>query len=131
VHYVEDSGRYVYDPILNDMSPVADGNVAAIAPVLEEHGFAGKWAFRGAYEGGRCYGMSEAALAALYREADALLNVTGAQELPDEPRRTPRPIYVEADPFLGQVRAVQGHQPTIDALAGHDTHFSFGENLGQ
>src|SRR5207248_4665009 len=58
-HYVEDSGRWVYDPRLNDLSPDAEGNVAAVAPVLDAHGFAGRWAFRGNYAGGRCYGMSE------------------------------------------------------------------------
>jgi hypothetical protein len=131
VHYVEDSGRYVYDPTLKDMNPVADGNVAAVAPVLEAYGFSGKWAFRGAYEGGRCYGLSETALGELYREADVLLNVTGAQELRDEHLRIPRRIYVESDPFLLQVRAAQGDAKALAALAGHDTHFSFGENLGQ
>jgi hypothetical protein len=130
VYYVEDSGRYVYDPVLGDMTPVADANVQAVAPVLEAHGFGGRWAFRGAYEGGRCYGLSESALATLYREADALLNVTGAQELREEHLRCPRRIYVESDPFLTQVRATQGDEKTIAALAGHDTHFSFGENLG-
>ena len=46
-YYVEDSGRWVYDPVLNDMSGDASGNVAAVAPVLESHGFARRWAFRG------------------------------------------------------------------------------------
>src|SRR3954454_4985074 len=59
VYYVEDSGRWVYDPWINDLSPEASGNVAAIAPILDAHGFAGRWAFRGCYPGGRCYGMSE------------------------------------------------------------------------
>jgi hypothetical protein len=129
-YYVEDSGRYVYDPILNDNTPVADRNVATVAAVREEHGFGGKWVFRGAYPGGRCYGMSEAALQDLYRDADALLNVTGAQELREEHLRCRRRIYVESDPFAFQVRAEQGDAKVLAALAGHDTHFSFGENLG-
>jgi len=130
-YYVEDSGRYVYDPGLDDFTPEADRNVQAVAPILEAHGFAGKWAFRGAYEGGKCFGLSEGALRDLYREADALLNVTGAQELREEHLRCPRLIYVESDPFLSQVRAAQGDAKTIAALAGHDTHFSFGELIGQ
>ena len=131
VYYVEDSGRWIYDPDLNDMSPVADPNVAAVSAVLEGHGFAGKWAFRGAYPGGKCFGMTEQALRALYREADALLNVTGAQELREEHLCCPRRIYVESDPFLLQVRAAQGEAHAVATIAGHDTHFSFGENLGQ
>ncbi|MCL2769352.1 MAG: glycosyltransferase [Solirubrobacterales bacterium] len=130
VYYVEDSGRWVYDPWLNDRTPDASRNVAAVAPILEQHGFAGRWAFRGAYDGGRCYGMSEQELLRLYREADAFLNVTASQELREEHLACPRRIYVESDPFPVQVRAHAGDAETLEALARHDTHFSFGENLG-
>jgi hypothetical protein len=130
-YYIEDSGRYVYDPILNDLSPEAEPNVQSVAPILEQHGFGGRWAFRGAYPGGKCFGMSEDAILQLYREADALLNVTGAQELRSEQYTCRRRIYIESDPFAGQVRAAQGDKETLSALAGHDTHFSFGENLGK
>src|ERR1041384_6430227 len=81
VYYVEDSARYPYNPALNDFVPEAEENIKAIAPFLERYGFAGKWIYRGAYEGGKTYGMSEGELARLYGEADAFLNVTGGQEL--------------------------------------------------
>jgi hypothetical protein len=130
VFYVEDSARYVYDPRIDDVSPDATGNVAMVAPILEAHGLAGRWAYRGAYPGGRSYGMSEEAVLRLYREADAFLNVTGAQELRDEQLAIPRRIYVESDPFITQVRALQGDAACRAALELHDTHFSFGENIG-
>ena len=130
-YYVEDSGRYVYDPLLNDMTPEAASNVAAVVPVLEEHGFAGRWAYRGAYEGGHCYGMTEAEILRLYGEADAFLNVTGAQEIREEHMRIPRRIYVESDPFASQVNVVNGEAKAIAAMEAHDTLFTFGENIGQ
>ncbi|HKG26852.1 MAG TPA: hypothetical protein VKB09_14480, partial [Thermomicrobiales bacterium] len=130
VYYVEDSGRWVYDPRLNDMSPDASANVAAVAPILEAHGLAGRWAFRGAYPGGRCYGLPEEQLARLYRESDAFLNVTGAQEVREEHLACPRRIYVESDPFAYQVRAAQGDPVVVSLFEAHDTHFSFGENIG-
>src|SRR5262249_12221705 len=71
-YYVEDSGRWIYDPDRNDISPDADGNVRAISAILEAHGFGDRWAFRGRYAGGRCYGMSSAAISGLYRDAEAL-----------------------------------------------------------
>src|SRR3954469_17521299 len=67
VYYVEDSGRWIYDPRLNDISPDAGGNVAAVAEIFDAFGFRGRWAFRGNYPGGRCYGMEEAELLRLYR----------------------------------------------------------------
>src|SRR5882724_11202499 len=58
-YYIEDSGRWVYDPRINDITGDASGNIDAVAPILERYGLAGRWAFRGNYPDGRCYGMSE------------------------------------------------------------------------
>ena len=129
-YYVEDSGRWIYDPRLNDLSPDAAGNVAAVAPVLEAHGFGNRWAFRGKYPGGQCYGMTEQQILELYQTADAMLNVTGAQEIREEHMACPRRIYVESDPFAWQVRALNGEAKIIAALSAHDMHFTFGENVG-
>ena len=129
-YYVEDSARWIYDPQLNDMSPDATGNIQMVLPALEKHGFADRWCFRGKYEGGGCFGLAESDLNQLYREADGFLNVTGAQEIRDEHRAVRRRIYVESDPFVAQVKLATGDRGMIDLLAAHDTHFSFGENLG-
>ena len=129
-YYVEDCARWVYDPRLNDISPDASGNVSLAAPALEAHGFAGRWAFRGSYPGGRCYGMDDAAIRRLYGEAAALLNVTGAQDIREDQRACRRRVYVESDPFAKQVKADQGDAQAVAELRAHDTHFSFGENLG-
>jgi hypothetical protein len=129
-YYVEDSARWVYDPRLNDMSPDVTGNLQRVLPALKEHGFGDRWCFRGNYEGGQCLGLSEARLAQLYRDADAFLNITGAQEIRDEHRAIKRRIYVESDPFVSQVKVARGDRGMIDLLAAHDAHFSFGENLG-
>jgi hypothetical protein len=131
VYYVEDSGRWIYDPALNDLSPDATPNIEAVAPVLEAHGFGGRWGFRGNYPDGRCYGMTEERIRTLYKEADAFLNVTGAQEIRDEHLQIPRRIYVESDPFASQVNVANGNAATIAALDAHDAHFTFGENVGQ
>ncbi len=130
VYYVEDSGRWVYNARLFEFTPDAAENIRAVAPTLEAHGFADRWAFRGFYPDGKCYGMSEEQLRKLYKEADAFLNVTASQELREEHMAIPRRIYVETDPFAVQVKVAEGDQPTIKALDAHDIHFSFGENLG-
>jgi hypothetical protein len=131
VYYVEDSSRWVFDLKDFELTPEASANIALVAPVLDKYGFSGKWVFRGAYEGGKCYGMEEAQLTQLYKEADAFLNVTASQELREEHMRIPRRIYVESDPFNVQVKVLEGDVKTLSALAAHDIHFSFGENLGQ
>src|SRR5439155_20406044 len=120
--------RSVYDPRNDTMSGDASANVAVVAPVLERYGLAGRWAFRG--PGGRSYGMGDEQVARLYREADALLNVTAAHELRGEQLECKRRIYIESDPFSAQVLADAGDARTIAILDAHDTHFSFGENIG-
>jgi len=129
-YYIEDSGRWIYDPRINDFSPDVTGNLDVVVPVLKAHGFGNRWAFRGNYPDGKSYGMTEQQILDLYREADAFLNVTGAQEIREEHLRCKRRIYVESDPFASQVKVAQGDQGMISMLAAHDTHFSFGENLG-
>ncbi len=59
VYYVEDSSRWVFDVNDFELTPEASPNVEMVAPILERYGFSGKWVFRGCYEGGKCYGMSE------------------------------------------------------------------------
>lgn len=130
-YYIEDSGRWIYDPVLNDLSPDATGNLKAVVPALEKHGFKERWAFRGNYPDGRCYGMTEEQVLRLYREANAFLNVTGAQELREEHMACPRRIYVETDPVAAQIKVAQGNPETIAALKAHDTHFSYGGNFGK
>jgi len=131
VYYVEDSSRWVFDIRDFELTPEASANIDMVAPVLEKYGFSGKWVFRGGYEGGKIYGMSEGELAKLYKEADALLNVTASQDLREEHLAIPRRVYVESDPFHVQVKVLEGDVKTLNALAGHHIHFSFGENLGE
>jgi hypothetical protein len=130
-YYIEDSGRWIYDPRLNDFSPDPTGNLEAVVPVLKAHGFGDRWAFRGNYPDGKCYGLSDQQITDLYREAEGFLNVTGAQEIRDEHLCCRRRIYVESDPFVSQVKVATGDAGMIKMLEAHDTWFSFGENLGQ
>jgi hypothetical protein len=129
-YYIEDSARWIYDPTMNDLSPDAAPNIKAVLPALEAHGFADRWAFRGRYPDGKCFGLSDSQIDALYREADAFLNITGAQELREEHLACKRRIYVESDPFASQVKIALGDAGMVKTLAAHDTLFTFGENIG-
>ncbi len=130
-YYIEDSGRWVYDPKINDLSPDASGNISSVIPILEAHGFSDRWAFRGNYPDGQCYGMTESQILQLYKEADAFLNVTGAQEIREEHMACPRRIYVESDPFASQAKVANGDESMISTLEAHDALFTFGENIDE
>ena len=129
-YYVEDSARWIYDPSLRDSSPDAQPNIDAVAPILSEYGLGDRWVFRGNYEGGKCYGMTESQIAELYRTADVMINVTGAQDLWQEHLRCPVRVYLETDPVEAQIQIAQGNQRTIATLDQYTHHFTYGENLG-
>jgi hypothetical protein len=129
-YYVEDSRRWVYDPALGDFTPDPAGSIAAVVPALEAHGFGDRWACRAHALGGRCYGLGEDRLRAVYRDAVAMLNVTGAQEVREEHLVCPRRLYVETDPVGSQVGVAEGDAKMIETLAAHDRLFTYGENLG-
>src|SRR5258705_13042102 len=59
-YFLEDSGRWIYDPRLNDLSPDVTGNVEAVPPAPKQKGFAHRWAVRGNYSDGPSYGLSGA-----------------------------------------------------------------------
>ena len=130
-YYVEDSSRWVYDPALGDFTPDPAQNIAAVVPALEAHGFGDRWGSRVRALDGRCYGIGESRLRALYRDAVAILNVTGAQESHEEQAGGPRRLYVETDPVASQLGVAEGDAKTIEQLAAHDRLFTYGENLGQ
>lgn len=136
VYYVEDAATYVYDPVTHDRQADPSINVARIAPILAQHGFEGRWAFRTRFDWGenQSFGMSDAAVAELLKNSDAVLNVTGWHVLSEEHMQCARRIYVESDPFSLQVELADTNAETnADARANVDAHttlFTFGENIG-
>jgi hypothetical protein len=130
-YYVEDSSRWVYDAALGDFTPDPAGNIAAVVPALEAYGFAHRWASRAHALDGRCYGLSETRLRALYREAAAMVNVTGAQEVREDHRVCPRRLYLETDPVATQIGVAEGDAKAIEQLAAHHQLFTYGENFGR
>jgi hypothetical protein len=129
VYYIEDTDRWAYDSAVGDVVPNATPNVTTVASVFDAHGFANRWAYRGEWDTEGCYGMDETQIRRLYQEADALLNVTG-QDIREEQLVCPRRVYIESDPFASQVRINQGDSAEIARISAHDTHFTFGENIG-
>jgi hypothetical protein len=69
-------------------------------------------------------------LHSLYREADAVFNLCGAQELRPEHSNAHCLVYLETDPVANQIQVATGHLPTIEALAAHHYIFTYGANLG-
>jgi hypothetical protein len=129
VQYVEDTQRWPYDPAENTVSDDASAAVAYVAALMRRCGMKDRWAYRDVVDG-RVHGLSAEALGKTLAAADLLINLSGATVLREEHLRVPVRVYLETDPVLPQIEVAKGRAFTIDLLASHTHHFSYGENLG-
>jgi hypothetical protein len=65
----------------------------------------------------------------LFKSVDVVVNLCGGTVLRDYCLSVPVRIYLETDPVRPQIEVSQGRQFTIELLAAHTHHFTYGENL--
>ena len=126
VYYVEATGVWPFNATTDDCT----FPVTYISTLLSHFGFQDKWAYVATHSDGRCYGLSELQVKALYARADAILNLFGGTVLREEHMGCPIRIYLETDPVVHQIRIANGEQKYIDLVGAHTALFSWGENYG-
>jgi hypothetical protein len=131
VYYIEDSQRFPYNPTTWETLPDYTFAAQTLASLAQQYGFEERWGFCARYlDPVETAGLSHRRILELYREADAILNVCGAQELYPALLESDRLIYVESDPGLEQMAIDNGDEKSIAKLQAHHALFSFGENVG-
>lgn len=131
VFYIEDSARLPYNPETFEVNDSFEYAVKLLERLAREFAFKDRWGFCARYlPGNPGAGLSFKKVQQLYREADAVLNVCGAQELNDDLLANECIIYLDSDPGLEQIKIDQRDPETIDYLGRHAALFTFGENVG-
>jgi hypothetical protein len=130
VTYVEDTGKWPYDPFRQTVTDDATGAVKRLRKLLGRHGFGERWAFRNGACEDELHGMTAARLRRTLLAADALVNLSGVTVLAGDYLDVPVRIYLETDPVGPQIEVAQGRERTIALLAAHTHHFTFGERIG-
>jgi hypothetical protein len=131
VYYIEDSARLPYNPETFEITNEFDYTAHLLSRLAREFEFKNRWAFCARYLPRQpTAGLSLKKIRQLYREADAILNICGAQEFNDDLLASDRIIYVESDPGVEQIKVDNGRRTTIDYLGRHCALFTFGENVG-
>jgi hypothetical protein len=130
VVYVEDTGTWPYDPEADAFGDDAAPAVMRLQRLMEQAGFGGRWAYVDVARDDEVSGMTREALDEAVAAADVLVNLSGATVLKQAHLAVPVRIYLETDPVTPQLEIASGKQWTIDFLAEHTHHFSFGERLG-
>ncbi|MEQ1850388.1 MAG: hypothetical protein ABMA01_02235, partial [Chthoniobacteraceae bacterium] len=131
VYYVEDSARYVYNPVTH----AEDRDYAYAATTLDRlaelFGFQGRWSFCARFLPELpTAGLPLKRVRELYRDADAILSICGAQEFNEDLLVSQNLIYIESDPGLEQIRVDNGEEKASARLLRHRERFTFGENIG-
>ena len=129
VYYVEWRGNWLPDPI--DSALDAGWPRVMVGNVLRQYGFEGRWICRADFiEAGRTFGdLPVDELPRLYREAEAVINLTASHTLEGDQLCSRRRVYLETDPGTPQVRLSAGDARMWELVAAHTHHFTFGENL--
>jgi hypothetical protein len=131
VWYVEDSESLIYSPVTYWRITDYAANVKHLARFMESISLENRWIFRPPGVWDFSLGATDLdGLAKLYREADAVLNLCGAQELRAEHDAIRCLIYLQTDPTADQVRVANGDPEIIRELDAYGHLFSYGENLG-
>src|SRR5213596_3191961 len=132
VYYVEDSARLPYNPETFEINNEFDYAARLLNRLSQEFGFKRRWGFCARYlPGTPTAGFSLKKIRQLYRDADAILNVCGAQEFNDDLLVSDRILYIESDPGVEQIKIDKGVTSTVEYLQRHYALFTFGENIGR
>ncbi len=129
VHYLEDTGGWVYDAVRETYIPDPTRNLATVSTALARHGFQGRVGFRD--KSGEYLGVSTAECIDLLRNADAVINLCGALDPAEEHANARCPVYVGTDPGQFQVKLQQGDPKTLRCVASHKLFFTYAWNLGR
>jgi hypothetical protein len=131
VYYIEDSARLPYNPQTFEVNNEFDYAAQVLDRLSHEFGFRNRWGFCARYlPRNPTAGLPLKRIRQLYREADAILNICGAQELNDDLLVSDRILYIESDPGVEQIKIDKRVRSTVDYLRQHRALFTFGENIG-
>ena len=131
VYYIEDSARLPDNPQTFEVNNEFDYAACVLDRLSQEFGFRNRWGFCARYlPRNPTSGLPLKKIRQLYREADAILNICGAQELNDDLLVSDRILYIESDPGVEQIKIDKSVKSTIEYLRRHRALFTFGENIG-
>jgi hypothetical protein len=128
VFYVEDTGAWPYDPEHNTVTDDPGYTVRYLGELLRRVGLDDSWAYVAPHR--TVHGSSATTIARALAEAEVIVNLTGATVLREEHLQVPIRVYLETDPVAPQIEVAQRAPFTVELLAGHTHHLTFGENLG-
>ena len=138
VLYLEDTGRWVYDPVLQTFTESGRTNAELLAKLIVklEPALKDRWYVRDA--AGNTFGKSPGEVAEFCRSADLFIHVSASCWMREEYFAAKRVVFIDSDPIYTQSAVphyVDGTvndlaRSQVDMLRRHHVHFTFAENIG-
>ena len=138
VLYVEDCGRWCYDPEKQTFVEDSERNAAYLADHLArlDPELGGRWFFRDV--SGKTYGRGWERVVEFCRSADLFINVSNSCLVREEYFAAARTAFIDSDPMYTQASVRKSEeiddgaaaQERLENLCRHDVFFTFGENVG-
>jgi hypothetical protein len=136
VLYIEDTGKWCYDPTRETFTEGGDHNADLLSRHLAAHdpALAGRWFFRDST--GRTFGRPWPEVAAFCREADLFINISDSSCLREEYLEADTVAFIDSDPMYTQAWLLDVNPDTGEPRWGgrirhHHVFFTFAENIGQ
>src|SRR5262249_2580776 len=138
VLYIEDTGKWCYDPDAGTFVEDGERNAAFLAREIArlDTDLAERWFFRDA--AGRTYGRPWHAVADFCRHADLFVHISASCWMREEYLAAAKVAFIDSDPMYTQASVPDYLAGTIDdaararvdMLRRHDVFFTFAENIG-
>jgi hypothetical protein len=138
VLYVEDTGRWCYDPLAQTFVENGEQNARHLKEQLEQldDRLAARWFYRDAL--GNTFGQDWRSVTEFCRHADLFLHISASCWMRDEYFAADRVAFLDSDPMYTQASVPRYLEGTadetaiaaIDMLREHDVFLTFGENIG-
>jgi hypothetical protein len=130
VWYLEDSGTWPYDPVQETYHADCSYNTNYLNSIMTEFGLGDRWIYRNGADG-KFHGAGEAAGRDLIKNGDLLVNVSSAGWLRDYEFGVKHQMFIDGDPMFCQVGLLDPkHADYAARVRSHDSHFTFGLNIG-
>jgi hypothetical protein len=138
VLYVEDPGRWAYDPALETTVESGRANAKYLAAQIERLGsdYSQSWFYRDAV--GECWGLEWERVAEFCRSADLFLNISASSVPRDEYFAASRSVMLDSDPMYTQARFLSDKQlddavarERVESFLAYDVFLTFAENISR
>ncbi len=138
VLYIEDTGKWCYDPVAGTFVESGEKNAGYLARQLEllEPALKDRWFFRDST--GRTYGRTWEEVRSFCKDADLFLHISASCWMREEYFGVKRVAFIDSDPMYTQASvpsylnntAEPQERSRVEMLREHHVFFTFAENIG-